>query len=129
MDIKLFDYETDSAEVSKWGEKHSFPLPPKDILPATGFMVNEAACGFLYMTDSRIAWLEWIFSNPEKTKEERAEALDLLFQKLESHAKERGIAVIFTSCGSDGYSRVLGRNGFEETDKNVTQYIKIMRSE
>ncbi len=121
-----FNYEKHSKLVRAWGKKHRFPLPPKQMLPAIGYVVNEAACGFLYLTDSKIALLEWVFGNPEKTKEERAEALDVLFSLLEKTAKELKYEMLFTMAGTDAYRSIVERNGFEETDKNVTHHIKFL---
>lgn len=126
MNVVAFDYEKHSAEVSRWGSQHSFPLPPKEMLPNTGFMVNETACGFLYSTNSSLAWLEWVFSNPEKSEHERQESLDILFQMIEATAKELDIKAVFSASAIPAYSKILLRNGFNETDKNVTHYIKMM---
>jgi hypothetical protein len=124
--VSPFHYETHAPEVRKWLTKHNFPLPPENILPTTGFIIEDLACGFLYSSNSRLGWIEWVFSNPEKTQSERSEALDILFLLLETTAKELKIEVLFSSSKISAYSDILLRNGFKETDKNMTHYIKMI---
>lgn len=124
MKITQFNYEKHADEVMKWGSKHKFPLPAKEFLPETGIMVDDSAVGFVYLSNSNLAWIEWIFSNPEKSPDERKEALDLLMSTLEKIAIAHGMKAIFSSSGHDGYRKVLERNGFQETDVNVVHHIK-----
>jgi hypothetical protein len=124
--LHKFSYHEHAEEVRRWGKKHAFPLPPEQMLPDTGFIVNEIACGFLYVTNSSLGWIEWVFSNPEKTKEERAEGLDLVFKAVQKLSKELGIQALFSAAATKAYANVLERNGFNETDKSVTHYLKIL---
>jgi hypothetical protein len=124
MKIIPFSYEEHAERVNEWGERHHFPLPPPDLLPDIGMMVDDTAVGFLYSTNSKLGWIEWIFANPEKTPEERKEAIDTLLSALEKAAIIRGMKVLFSSSGSDAFKGVLERNGFAKTDENVTQYVK-----
>lgn len=121
-----FNYEEHAVMVGKWLTKHSFPLPPKDLLPDIGFLVDDAACGFLYTTNSKLGWVEWVFSNPEKPKEDRAAALDVVFKLLENVANQVGITALFSAASIPGYAAVLERNNFKSTDKNITHYIKLL---
>ena len=127
MEVTPFDYQKHALEVMCWLSKHSFALPPENMLPVkTGFIVEGIACGFLYITNSSLGWLEWVFSNPEKPKEERDQALDLIFNKAQERAKELGISALFSAAGIPAYAKILERNGFKETDKNVSHYLKVL---
>lgn len=126
MIVSKFNFEAHSQSIQKWGLKYGFPLPAQEILPETGFIVEDLACGFLYKTNSKLAWLEWVFSNPEKPKEDRAKALDLIFKTIEQEAKSQGFLVLFSAAAISGYAQVLQRNGFQETDKNVSHHIKLI---
>lgn len=121
-----FDYNEHAKLVEKWPEKHNFPLPPPEFLPDVGFIVDDTACGFLYISNSKIGWVEWVYSNPEKPKEQRADALDMLFKLLEITAKELGIRVLFSASAIPAYKSILERNGFEITDKDVVHYLKVL---
>lgn len=126
MTIEKFDYDKHAVMVNTWGEKHDFPLPPKNFLSNVGFVVNETACGFLYTTNSDLAWIEWVFGNPEKTREERTLGIDLLMKLLEATAKEAGCRAIFTSAGSAAYRAVLERNKFDPMETTVSHHLKVL---
>ena len=124
MSVVPFNYEQHIEIVNSWGEKHQFHLPPKDALPKTGFMVNNTACGFLYQTDSVIGIFEWVFADPSKTKEERNQAIDKLFEVAEVVAKVKGIKMVLSYSAHNAYTQVLERNNFQLTDNNMTHYVK-----
>lgn len=124
MKIVPFIYEEHANEVKAWGAKHEFPLPPKEFLPDVGLVVNDAAVGFVYTTNSKMAWIEWVFANPDKTAEERKESLDHLMSALEKVAIIGGMKVLFSASGTHAYREILGRNGFQETDKNMIHHVK-----
>lgn len=126
MKITQFNYEQHSSEVNRWGEKHSFPLPTKDFLPETGLVVEDAAAGFVYLTNSKISWIEWVFSNPDKTIAERAQALDTLMSTLEKIAIAHGMRVVLSSAAGEAFKDILERNGFKDTDKNMTHFAKLI---
>src|SRR6478609_4128412 len=120
--IEPFRYSQHAEMVSKWGDKYKFPLPPYQFLPNRGYVVDDTACGFLYNTDSRLGWIEWVFANPEKTAEERKRCLDILFKTLIETAKELGMEAIFSAASHEGYREVLKRCEFSESDRNVTHF-------
>lgn len=119
-----FEYDKHYEEANSWGRKHNFPLPGREYLPDIGFVVPGLAVGFLYTSNSKIGWVEWVFGNPEASKDDRAQAIDLVIKLIEYCAKDLGIEALFSSSGSPAYQSVLERHGFDATDKNVTQYIK-----
>lgn len=129
MKAEKFDYDKHHEMVSKWLEKHSFPLPPKDYLPSVGFVVNDTACGFLYISNSKLGWIEWVFADPLKSLEERQRALDTLFALLYLKAQEFEIEALFSSSSIPAYEAVLTRNGFKVTDKNVTHFVKLLKGD
>jgi hypothetical protein len=126
MKALTFKYKEHAAEVAQWLTKHSFPLPPEHLLPTTGFIVEGIACGFLYCTNSSFGLLEWVFSNPKRSKEERTQAIDLIFKLVEETSSNLGITALFSAASIPAYAKILERNGFNETDKNVSHYIKTL---
>lgn len=123
---KKFVYSRDAEMVLQWGKHHDFPLPAEAYLPDIGFMVEDIACGFLYVTNSKLAWIEWVFANPEKHETERKEAIDRVFKLLEITASQLGYACIFSASSGEFYSKVLKRNDYQETDKNMSHFIKVL---
>ena len=123
MEIRKFQKE-DHPMVCSWWKAHSWPLIPIEMLPTTGVIVDDVAAGFLYKTDSKIAWIEFIVTDPVSDKAHRSEALDKLISSLSEEAKSDGYALIFTSVE---HPKLLARNqehGFAVTDTNMTNMIK-----
>ena len=104
------DYKT----ISKWWKKWGWPVIPKDNLPPTGLIVEKngtsIVSGYIYITNSTAALLEWIVSNPEYRDKDRKKAIELLIKKVESFCKDIDVKHIIT----------LGRNkSLIETHKKL----------
>jgi len=89
--------------VEWWNSWPEWPVPPKDFLPDNGkggFMVEKQdqpiVAGFLYITNSKGALLEWIISNPKYRENDRDKAIELLIQGAENVCKKQGIKYIFS---------------------------------
>jgi len=68
------DYET----ICKWWDFWFKRSLPKEFLPddgKSGFMIEKnnqlVACGFLYITNSKVAFLGWVISNPKYKQKDR----------------------------------------------------------
>lgn len=92
------DYKT----IVKWWESWPDWVPlARNLLPENGtggIMIerdgNPIVAGFLYGTNSKIAWMEWIVGNPEERN--KSEAIELLISSLEEWAVEGGFEVILS---------------------------------
>lgn len=92
--------ESDYATISRWWKAWKWPVLPKTFLPDTGFIVEKnnigIVSGYVYMTNSKAALLEWIVSNPEYKESDRKDAITLLIQAVERVLKDQGIKHVFT---------------------------------
>ncbi len=82
MNSRPFE-ETDLPEIAAWFAQMEWPLPPSsDILPKIGCVVESEsgkhACGWLYTTDSSLAFLSWIGTNPQDSQEVQDKAFEAL---------------------------------------------------
>jgi hypothetical protein len=123
MDIREFN-KIDYYLICEWWTAHKWNAPSYLMLPKTGFIIEGLCAGFLYKTDSEIAWLEFVISNPKSDKELRNEALNILIEKLINEAKQSGFKVIFTSVEHTKLIDRYKNHGFVETDKSMTNMIK-----
>ena len=123
MKVRKFDHMADYETLCMWWKQHEWLPVPVQCLPMTGFIVDGLAAGFLYKTDSNIAWLEWVVANKESDKEERSKAIDLVVDELILRAKELGYTRIFTSTNNPKLEARYHKHGFGSFDKNVTQMI------
>ena len=93
------DYET----ISKWWKWWRWPVIPRQMLPddgKSGFIVEKnnipIVSGFLYITNSKGAKLEWIVSNPNYREDDRKEAIELLINDIEKICRQMGMIYIFS---------------------------------
>ncbi len=114
------DYET----LCRWWLGWDWHPVPQSSLPPTGFVTDERAAGFLYKTDSTIAWVEWVVADPLASKEDRDQSVDALLEKLFDEARQFGFATIFTSSNKPSFLSRLERHGFLVGDRGVTQLFK-----
>lgn len=95
--------ESDWDTLQEWWAKWNWPIVAKDMLPLNGcggLMICKdnqlIAAGFLYLSNSKVAWLDWIISNPEYKESDRKAALILLIDSLEEVAKQQNYSIIIS---------------------------------
>ena len=123
------DYET-LCEYWKWWK---FPAPTRGMLPkdlsysfAVIYEDNILSAGFLYVTPSEIAWLEFIISNPHiKDRIIRQDALYLLIDTICSVAKNMGFKSMFTSVKNENLIHRYLNCGFVKGTTSI-EMIKIL---
>tara|TARA_R110002110_G_scaffold140924_4_gene328495 strand:+ start:942 stop:1352 length:411 start_codon:yes stop_codon:yes gene_type:complete len=124
--LKSSDWDT---LVSWWDNWPEWQTPPKDFLPDDGkggFMVEKNGqpiiAGFLYITNSKAALLEWIISNPEYRDDDRKQAIELLIVGAEDVCKKQGIKYIF-SIGRNKHLIEIHKNLGYQVDDNPSHEI------
>jgi hypothetical protein len=118
----------------KWWQDNRFPPPPIDFLPNNGkdgIVVFDAdtntniAAGFIYITNSEVAWLEFVVSNFDvKNKELRKQAIEFLIKQL---AVTSGKKYIFTSVMHPSLINHFKNLGFIVGNQNATQLICVTK--
>lgn len=51
--------------IAKWYTERGLPAPKMSTLSDTGFILDNRVAGWLYMTNSKLAMIEGIISNPQ----------------------------------------------------------------
>lgn len=114
--------------VTGWWCDWDFPIPPPECLPERGVIVSDGDgdlyAGYLYLTDGRIGWMEWVVSNRAATPARKRGALAFLTDVLSGMAKQEGMLLVFTSTSIVGYRNGLEKCGFLLGDTNTYQLIK-----
>ena len=113
--LKESDWDTLVSLWKMWPEWKQHPT--KDLLPENGtggFIVEKnntpIIAGFLYTTNSKVGWIEWIVSNKNYREKDRKKAAELLVSGIEHVAKISGCEIILS----------VGRNkGLIETHRNL----------
>ena len=86
-----------------WWKQWEWMAPKKDFLPQDGkggMIVYDGeipvCAGFIYATNSKVAWVDWIISNKEYTKKpQRKDAIKLLVSSLTSICEISGNKYIY----------------------------------
>ncbi len=114
----------DHPRLAVWWSLHHWDVIEQVMLPPDGFVVEAdgiAVCaGFLYLTNSPFAWLEFVVANPLCDKLLRGKALDLLIAGLIARAKDLGKSSIFTTVNHPGLQKRYESQGGQVVQKNMT---------
>lgn len=113
----------DLPEVYAWWRAQKWPPVSADHLSENGFIIPGYTAGWIYSTDSAIAWMEFIVANPNTGPEERAQALDALISTMINWTVNRGFTKIFTSVNHPRLKERYAKHGFVETDTGMSSMI------
>ena len=81
--------------------------------------------GFMYRTNSKAVWCDWIISNINyKNREGRKIALQLLIQTVERLAKDLGYKFIYALIKNKPLINTYVKMGFTEASSYSTEMIK-----
>lgn len=111
--------ESDWETLQQWWHAWKWPTMSKDMLPLEGrggLMVYKddipIAAGFLYLSNSKVAWLDWIISNASYKEKDRREALELLICSLEEVARQQGYSIIISIARHKGLINTHKKLGY-----------------
>ena len=101
LNSRRLTYEDYDTLIDWWKSWPDWVPLGRNLLPedGTGGIMIERdgvpiVAGFLYSTNSKIAWMEWIVSNPKEKN--KSDAILLLISSLEHWAKEGGFEVVLS---------------------------------
>ena len=115
--------ESDWETLQSWWEAWEWPEMNKDLLPLNGLgglIISKedipVVAGFLYLTNSGVAWIEWVISNPEYREDDRKDALEFLIKELENVALSVGKTIILSIGRSKGLINAHRNLGYTVDD-------------
>ena len=105
--------ESDYEILTDWWKAWNWPILVKDMLPDNGtggiMVENEGeniVAGFLYWSNSKMVWLDWIISNPKTNRDIRQEAIKKLILTAESMTKEAGSKFMMSISRSNSLLKI-----------------------
>jgi hypothetical protein len=126
--------ESDLEILHEWWKAWGWPPVTKDLLPLNGLgglMVYKhetlITAGFLYLTNSKVAWLEWIVSNPDYRESDRKDCIKLLISSLEEIGRQQGYNIILSVGRNQSLleiHRTLGYTVDEKPSYEITKKIQ-----
>ena len=127
--------ETDYDEILVgWWKDWGWSAPSKDFLPRDGkggIMVLDdevpVCAGFMYITNSKVAWVDWIISNKEYTKKpQRKDAIKLLVSALTDICKRAGSKYVYALIKNESLINTYQELGYVKGSNYTTEMIKIL---
>jgi hypothetical protein len=124
MELKVRVLEEKDWEIlSFWWKSWQWPEMNKEMLPMNGcggLMVYKdntpIAAGFLYLSNSKVAWLDWIISSPSYKEKDRREALELLISSLEEIGRQQDYSIIISIARHKGLINTHKKLGYTVDD-------------
>ena len=112
MKVEKYDIEKHCLILKDWLTARKLTLPHEDLFSDIGFVVNNIAIGFLFLTNSKQAYIDHLATDPKSDKEERRVALDKLFETLEKTATDKGCLMITGLASMPAVRTRLDRGGY-----------------
>ena len=113
-----------------WKSWPKWQAPADDFLPETGIVVEsnnkQVAIGFIYLTNAKVALLEWIVSDPSYRSEDREQVIELLITGAENMVKHLDYKYIFSICRHKKLINKHRKLGWHIDDKPSHELVKIL---
>jgi hypothetical protein len=125
------DYE---AILTGWWKDWGWECPNQDFLPDNGkggIMVLDGdvpiCAGFMYTTNSKVAWVDWIISNKQyRKKPQRSEAIQLLVETLTNICKNTGHKYTYALIKHPSLIGTYEKLGYVKGDGYTGEMIKVL---
>jgi hypothetical protein len=127
--------ETDYDDILVgWWKQWGWEPPKRDFLPNDGkggIIVYDGdtpiCAGFMYLTNSKVAWVDWIISNKEYTnKLQRKDAIKLLVSALTEICKKSGSKYSYALIKNESLIGMYEELGYIKGDSYTNEMIKIL---
>lgn len=117
-----------------WWKDWGWVAPVRDFLPESGeggiivFDDETPICaGFMYITNSKVSWVDWIVSNKTyNVKPLRAQAIKLLVSSLTDFCKSAGSKYVYALIKNQPLIHVYEELGYVKGDNYTSEMIKIL---
>lgn len=117
-----------------WWEQWGWTAPQRDFLPDNGkggIIVYDdktpVCAGFMYLTNSKVSWVDWIISNKEYTKKpDRKDAIKLLVSALTEICNKSGSKYIYALIKNDSLIGTYEDLGYTKGDSYTSEMIKVL---
>ena len=124
---------SDYKILSDWWKAWDWPVMAKDMLPDNGtggIMVEHKGenivAGFLYWSNSKLVWLDWIISNPNADKKIRKQAIEMLILTAEQMVKDAGSKYMMSISRSNSLLKIHENIGWSIDKTPSHEMIKVI---
>lgn len=82
------------------------------LMPPTGFVADGIVAGFLFLTNSKLGFMDSFISDPRATKEARGAAIEQIMEAIIRDARELGLHALAGSICVPSLAAHVTRCGF-----------------
>lgn len=103
------------AVVESWLVEHGMAIQAGEegFYPDTGFVIDRAVCGFLYLTNApKIGYIDNVIGDPRVPRGRRREALGVLCRELLIEAHRHGIELLYAHTAHASLIDICKSHGF-----------------
>lgn len=133
LEVRLLNERDYDNILVPWWKEWGWQAPEREFLPdnATGgLLIMEDSypicAGFIYVTNSSVAWVDWIISSKSyRKKPHRKEAMLLLINSLTEMAREGGFKYCYALIKNAPLIETYKSLGYAQADTYNTEMIKI----
>ena len=125
--------ENDYDLLCQWWKDWNWTAPPRDFLPQNGLggiMVEKDGipiiAGFVYFTNSAVAWSEFIISDFNYREKDRKEAKRILIFELCELARSKGSKYIYTVVKNQFLKKDYEDAGFTNGSVKVDEMVMVL---
>lgn len=117
--------EADYKTIARWYRERDIAPPRFELLPSTGFIVNDVAAGFIYLTDSALCLVDGLISNPDCSPLRVGRALQLLSKVLVGQAIKCGAQGVVVLTKSRTIAKLATSREFSYTGEYSNYYLEL----
>lgn len=114
--------ETDFVSIERWRSSRGLPPILRQMYAPNGFIVDGVAAGFLTFTDTSVALIENLVTNPEVEKDEREAALSSIIVDCEKMARACDCTYVIGISNRSKIASYARMHGFRISE--ATLYMK-----
>ena len=134
ISLRLFNFDEDYEDMVSWVNTAGHAAPSIPMLPSVGALVSmdekKTGCAFLYLaTDCPVAFVEFLYFNPDTTPKEKHTTLKHLIKSLEAVAEAEKHPILFTLSKTNSMARIFKKADWKSNGDGYTQLMRNLEKE
>lgn len=118
-------YRADLSDLQDWLELRGLPRAEAHWFPSIGFIAPGLAVGFLFQTDSSLAFLDNYISNPTADSFRVGRAVSKITDRLLAKAEQLGFDYVKCATDKGSVKKMALRKGFKNVGEHTCFFKEI----
>lgn len=117
--LRRYNHRLDYELIVGWYEARGLQAPPADFLSGTGYIMDDRVAAWLYKTDSTVAMIEGVISDPKTVPSLRHQSLTKLCAFMVDAATMLGFNHIIGMTKHSSIANICESLGFKRDDMAI----------